>query len=159
MKGGRTILSSANLVLTALLLGALFIMVNYIASRRYVRWDVTRQHITALSDKTVQALKSLKEPLSITVFYQPSHRLFELIKDQLQEYERTSPKVKVEYVDPEQDIARAKQLAKQFQIEELNVVVFQSGSRHKHLSDADLAEYDEPAMLTGEEPRVKAFKG
>jgi len=72
---GRRWLASGNLLLTLALLGMLFIMVNYIASRRYARWDVTRQHITALSDRTAQALRTLEQPVSIVVFYQPAHRL------------------------------------------------------------------------------------
>ncbi len=155
----RRVLASLSLVTLIALLGVLFIMVNYLASRRYARWDVTRQQITALSDQTVQTLKSLNEPVSITVFYQPTHRLYELVKDLLEEYTRVSPNVHVEYVDPEQDIARAKQLAQQFQIDDLNIVVFQAGSRHKYLSDTELAEYDYGAMRFGAEARVKTFKG
>lgn len=159
MKAWRRVLSSLNLLTTLVLLAVLCLMVNYLASRRYGRWDLTRQHVTALSEKTLQTLKALKEPVSVVVFYQPSHRLYELMKDQLAEYERASSKLTVEYVDPEQDIARARQLAQQFAIEELNVVVFQAGTRHKYLSDTELADYDYSAAGFGGEPRVKAFKG
>jgi len=155
----RRLLSSTNLAATLALLGALFILVNYIASRRYARWDFTRQQLTALSDQTVQALRALEEPVSVVVFYQPAHRLYGLVKDLLAEYQRRSPKLRVEFVDPERDIARAKQLAKELGIADLNVVVFQSGGRQKHLSDTELADYDYSAMSFGGEPRVAAFKG
>ena len=145
-----------NLLTTVVLLGVLFIMVNWVASRRYARLDATRQRITALSDQTIRTLTSLQAPVSVIVFYQPSHRLYELVKDLLKEYERISPKIHVEYVDPEQDVARAKQLAQQFQIDALNVVVFETGARHKYLSDTELAEYDDASMRLGGEPRVKA---
>ena len=136
----RQALSSFNLLTTVILLGMLFIMVNYIASRRYTRWDLTKQKMSALSDLTAQTLKTLKEPLSVLVFYQPNHKLYEPVHDLLNEYERKSTKIKVEYIDPDQDIARAKQLAQQLQIEDLNLVVFQTTTRHKYLSDTDLAE-------------------
>lgn len=155
----RRLLSSLNLLTVLLSLGVLFIMVNYLASRRFVRWDLTKQRVTVLSDQTRQVLGALTEPLSIIVFYQPTHRLHELIKDQLTEYQRMNSKISVEFVDPDQDIARAKQLAQQFQIEDLNLVVFQSGSRHKYLSDTELADYDFTSMAMGGEPRVSAFKG
>lgn len=155
----RRILASLNLLTVLILLGALFILVNYIANHRYARLDLTKQKITALSDQTIQTLKSLKEPVSVVVFYQPSHRLYQLTKDLLDVYTFTSPQLRVEYVDPEQDIARAKQLAKQFQIEDLNLVIFEAGSRHKYVSDTDLAEYDYSSMAMRGEPRVKAFKG
>ena len=156
---GRKLLTSSNLLLTLVLVGTLCIMINWIASRRYARWDLTQRKITALSSKTLQTLHALTEPVSIVVFYQPSHRLYELVKDQLGEYERVSANVKVEFVDPEQDIARAKQLAQQLQIDDLNVVVFQAGSRHKYLSDTELADYDYSAASQGGQPSVKAFKG
>ena len=159
MKGWRRVLASFNVLTMLVLLGVLFIMVNYIASRRYSRWDLKQFKTATLSDKTRQTLKSLTQPVTVAVFYQPTNRLYDLVKDQLQEYQRYSSRIKVEYVDPDQDFARAKQLATEFQIEEANLVVFQSGTRHKYLSDTELAEYDYEAVASGGRPRVKAFKG
>lgn len=152
-------LMGLNLAATLLLLGALFILVNFIASRRYGRADLTRSKITALSGKTKQIVGQLKDPVTLVVFYQPTHRLYQLVRDLLEEYERLSPKLRIEYVDPDQDIARAQRLAKQFAIERTNLVVFESGTRHKYLSDTDLAEYDYTAMQSGGSPNVKSFKG
>lgn len=155
----RRFFSSLNLAATLALLFALFIMVNYISSRRYWRKDISRQQLTVLSQQTLQTLKTLQSPLTIIVFYQPTHRLYELVKDQLKEFERASAQVHVEFVDPQQDIARAEQLVKAFEIDALNLVIFQSGNKHKYLSDTDLADYDFESVdpMTG--GRVKAFKG
>ncbi|MDP3722869.1 MAG: Gldg family protein [Candidatus Omnitrophota bacterium] len=164
MKKTKRLLSSVNLLTTLALLGVLFIMVNFIASRRYARWDLTRQQLTALSDQTLQTLKSLKEPASVVIFYQPNHRLYGFVNDLLNEYARASPQLAIERVDPEQDVARARQLVQEFQIDvadpdALNLVIFKSGARHKYLSDTDLAEYDYGGMAYGGQPRVKAFTG
>ena len=91
----RRLVSSGNFLVTVVLLGVLFIMGNYLSSRHYARWDLTRQQFTALSDQTRQTLTRLQEPLSIIVFYQSTHRLYSLIKDLLAEYERASPQVQV----------------------------------------------------------------
>lgn len=155
----RRWLARLNLTATLLLLGTLFIFVNFIASRRYVRADLTKTKITALSEKTTQVLAQLREPLTVTVFYQPGHRLYPLVRDLLTEYEERCPSLRVEYVDPDQDIARAKQLAQQFEIDRVNLVVFQAGTRHKYLSDTDLADYDYSRMALGGQPSVNAFKG
>jgi ABC-type uncharacterized transport system involved in gliding motility auxiliary subunit len=157
-------LRSANFLATVTLLGVLFIMVNYVASRRYARWDLTRERLTALADLTRTTVRGLAEPLQVTVFYQPNHRLYPLVTDLLQEYARLSPRVRIEHVDPDQDIARARALVQEFQIdvtspEALNLVIFKSGMRHKYLSDTDLAEYDYAAITQTGEPRVRAFKG
>ncbi|MBI3010866.1 MAG: GldG family protein [Candidatus Omnitrophica bacterium] len=177
----RRVLASLNFVAVLGLLFALFILVNYVSGRRYGRWDLTREKITALSDQTRRTLKALKEPVSVIVFYPPTQRLSELITDTLKEYERASPQISVEYVDPEQDRARALQLVQEFDIDvtkpdALNLVIFQSGARRpfdsaqggvpskvegrrKYLSDPELVEYDYGSMGFGSEPRVKAFKG
>jgi ABC-type uncharacterized transport system involved in gliding motility auxiliary subunit len=155
----RTILSSLNLAVTLVLLGVLFIFVNFISSRRYARWDLTRQQMTALSQQTTQVLRGLTQPVSITVFYQPRHRLYELVQDLLEEYRRASSQIQVEFVDPEQDPARTQQLVNEFAIDTPNLVIFKSGTRHKYLTDTDLAEYDYSTMTMTAEPRVKSFKG
>ena len=159
----RRIVSSANFLVTLALLGVLFILVNFTASRRYARWELTAVKISALSDQTIQTLASLKEPVSVIVFYQPASGLYELIRDVLEAYAHRTDKLKIEYVDPEQDIARARQLVKQFDIDvkdpsSLNLVIFASGARNKRLSDPDLAEFDYTGAMGGE-PHVKSFKG
>ncbi|MBI3010050.1 MAG: Gldg family protein [Candidatus Omnitrophica bacterium] len=160
----RRLFRSLNLVATLALLFFLFIMVNYLSSRHYARWDLTRTQITALSPTTLQMLQTLKEPVSVIVFYQPQQRLYDLVKDLLSEYERRSPKIEAEFVDPEQDVARARQLVQEFQIDAsdpnaLNLVIFKRGNRHKYISDTELAEYDYSEMSFATTPRVRAFKG
>lgn len=159
MRGLKQLLSSINLSAILILLCFLFIMVNYISSRHYVRWDWTQDQITKLSDQTEQTLKSLKEPVRIVVFYQPTHPLYELISDLVIEYETSSSNIHIERVDPDKDVARAQQLAAQFEISDTNLIVFSSGERHKHLSDTDLIEYDLAAIAETGSPRATAFKG
>ncbi len=159
MRRSRLVLSSLNLLTTLVLLAVLFIMGNFISSRRYARWDLTQQQFTAVSEQTTQILRGLTEPTAVTVFYQPRHRLYELVSDLLEEYSRISPKIQVEFVDPDQDPARTQQLVREFEIDTPNLVIFKTGVRHKYLSDTDLADYDYSTMTMTAEPRVKAFKG
>ncbi len=163
----RRLLASVNLLTTLVLLGVLFIMINYVASQRYTRVDLTRTKIATLSDTTRQVLAQLKDPVTIIVFYQPQRSkedggspepLYPLITDLLREYERFTNKLTIERVDPYRDRARAEQLVKQFSIDRLNLVIFQSGTRHKYLSDTDLADFDYSAMNQGGAPTIKAFK-
>ncbi len=159
MRALRRWVASLNTAVTVGLLGLLFIMGNYLASRHYGRWDLSRQQLATVSSQTVHTLQSLQEPVHVVVFYQPGHRLYDLVTSLLDEYTRLTPKLTVERIDPQQDRARAVQLVKQLQIEDLNVVVFQAGTRHKYVSDTDLAEYDYANTTITGEPRVKAFKG
>lgn len=155
----RRWLARLNVTATLALLGVLFILINFLSSRRYSRLDLTSAKLATLSEKTVQMLSSLAEPVSIAVFYQPQSPLYGMIGDLLKEYERYAPTLRIEYVDPYQDRARAEQLAKQFEIDRLNVLIVQAGSRHKYLSDTDLADYDYAALDFGAAPTVKTFKG
>lgn len=138
---------SANFAVVLILLAFLFILVNSLASRRYARWDLTRAKITQLSDKTRQTLKALAAPVRVTVFFEPSHPLYELIRDLLKAYEAASPNITAVFVDQEQDVAKATQLVEKFHIEKANVVVFEYGSRHKHLADTDLADLHHEAKI------------
>ncbi len=162
----RRIFSSLNLLVTLVLVGTLFILLNFISSHRYFRKDLSRQKITVLSQQTVQTLKTLNDPLRVVVFYQPNHRLYELIKDQLKEYERISPQVKIKYVDPQQDPAETNRIIKEFDIKtgdldpnNPNLLIVQYGTRHKYLSDTDLADYDNDPGNPMAGSRVKNFKG
>lgn len=167
-RGWRRVFASLNLITTLLLLFVLFLFVNFIASRRYARWDLTKQQFSALSEQTIHTLKTLTDPVSVVVFYQPvttdpnepprPEPLYPLISDLLKEYERYTDKLKIEYVDPDQDRARTEQLVKQFEIDRANLVIFHAGARHKYLSDTDLADYDYSSMGMGG-PRIKHFKG
>jgi ABC-type uncharacterized transport system involved in gliding motility auxiliary subunit len=161
----RRLFASGNTAATIALLGALFLMINYVGYRRYGRFDLTKAKIATLSGRTVQILQGLAEPVSIVVFYQPQtpegapDPVYPLIRDLLTEYERHARQLRVEYVDPFRDRARAEQLAKQFAIDRSNLVIVQAGGRHKYLSDTDLAEYDFSSMQFGGALTVKAFKG
>jgi len=155
----RRLATFLNFIIVVILIGMLFILVNYVSSRRFGRWDLTSQKLSSLSDQTIQTLKSTDEPISIIVFYQPIHPLYVLVRNLLDEYERIKPNIRIEYVDPEQDLARTRQIVQELEIEELNLVVFQSSSRHKYVTDDELAEYDYSTAIMGQEPRVKAFTG
>lgn len=155
----KALLRSLNAAAAVVLIGVLLIMVTWISGRRYARWDLSRQQLSTLSGQTRQVLGSLREPVRVTVFFEPGHRLLPLVRDLLKEYEQASPQVRVEVVDPQQDVARAQQLVQELQLDALNLVIVQSGASNKHLSEADLAEFDYATMTVEAQPRVKAFKG
>ena len=161
----RWLLVSANWAVTIFLIGVLFIMVNYVSSRRYLRADMTKTKLSQLSEKTIQVLRQLDQPVNIVVFYQPrtpegaNDPLYPLVSDLLREYERQNPNIKIEFVEPYRDRARAEQLAKQFEIDRINLVIFQFGNRHKYLSDTDIAEYDFSALNQTGTPKIAKFRG
>jgi ABC-type uncharacterized transport system involved in gliding motility auxiliary subunit len=80
---------------------------NTLADRYNKTYDSTSNKRYSLSEQTVKIVKGLKEPATITYFDQSSR--FGRAKDQLDLYANLSPKVHVDYVDPDKkpEVARA----------------------------------------------------
>jgi ABC-type uncharacterized transport system involved in gliding motility auxiliary subunit len=91
--------------------------VNYLSARQNKRWDLTANRQYSLSEQTVKMLKSLQEPVKFTVFDRPDQ--FDRFRNRLDEYAYQSPRVSVEYVDPDTKPV----IAKAAKIEQYGTVV------------------------------------
>lgn len=155
----RRILFGVN-VLTALALAAiLLVMVNYLGCRHYQRWDVSREGFYRLSEKTLQLLASVTGDVSVVVFFQPSHDLYEDVRNLLKEYAYHCPRLRIEWVDPDRDLARTEELASKYRVSQANVVVFDADGRTKYVNDNDMVELDLMPLSRGQTPRIAAFRG
>lgn len=146
---------AAMVVLALVLLG----MLNYLSARHYHRFDLTRVKIYSLSEQSKAILKELKEPVKITVFFQPTHSLYSPLKELLQNYQYHGAKsISVEFVDPARDFARAKMLVEQYKIDDENLIIFECGQRNKYIGAQEIAEYEYQGPF-GTVPKLKVFKG
>lgn len=148
----------------------LFVALVGVNSLIYMYWypqrlDLTRTNYYEISDKTRTLLASLKKPVDIIVFFQPQDqegnvsRIYPQIERLLSQYKYVNPSlIRVEYVDPDRDLVRARELVEKYQVEVANVVVFASGDRSKYVSSADLVDYDKSNPFS-EEKKIGAFKG
>lgn len=86
---------------------AVVIVANMLANRYDKSYDATSNKRYSLSDQTKKVVKELKSDVTITYFDQTSR--FQEAKDKLDQYANLSPKVHVEYVDPDKkpELARA----------------------------------------------------
>jgi ABC-type uncharacterized transport system involved in gliding motility auxiliary subunit len=162
----RRLIISANVLLQIVAVLALVVMVNWLTSRHYLRFDWTKSGYYKLSEKTKQLVGSLKEPLDVVVFLPESggheyvQKVLEDVRNLLTEFQfYGKDKLRVEYVDPQRDLARAQQLVAQYNLDSPDVVIFASGTHHKYVTLDDMVELDRGQGEMGEEPRVKAFKG
>jgi ABC-type uncharacterized transport system involved in gliding motility auxiliary subunit len=90
-----------------LVLGIL-VALNYLASRRNHRWDLTAGKQFSVADQTRNILQKLDAPVKVLVFDKASN--FDTFRDRLDEYEYLSNrKLTAEYVDPVKDPVRANQ--------------------------------------------------
>ena len=94
-------------VFYVLIILAIVVIANVLADRYNKSFDTTANKRYSLSEQTAKIVKGLKQPATITYYDQSTK--FTQAKDTLDQYANLSPKVHVEYVDPDKkpEIARA----------------------------------------------------
>lgn len=102
---------------------AAVVVVNVLATRFNKSYDATSNKRYSLSDQTAKIVKGLKQNATITYFQQSTR--FRDGKDLLDQYANLSPKVKVEYVDPDKN----PQAARQAGIRNFGTAVVQIGTK------------------------------
>ncbi len=153
------ILTTSTTAIAIVLAVALTLMANWLGYRHYHRADWTAAKMYTLSDKTLSTLAALQNEVRAIVFMTPQTPLFEDTKELLQRYAAATPKVKVEFIDPDREPLRTQQLAQEFGVSAANTVVFAAADRKKYVTSDQLAEYDYSGYQMGQQPRMKGFKG
>ena len=102
---------------------AILIGINYLASRRNKRWDLTAAKQFTLSEQTRKVLQGLERPVLIRVFDRTEG--FERFRERLDEYKYASDKVSVEYID----VDRRPADAQRFEVQQLGTVAFEYDGR------------------------------
>ncbi|HLZ41154.1 MAG TPA: GldG family protein [Candidatus Sulfotelmatobacter sp.] len=100
---------------------AAIVVANILADRYNKSYDATSNKRYSLSEQTAKIVKGLKQPATITYFNQSTR--FRDGKDLLDEYANLSPKVHVDYVDPD----RNPQAAREAGIRDFGTAVVQVG--------------------------------
>ena len=140
---------------TVVVVLALLVAVNYLASRRNKRWDLTANQQFSLSDQTRQILQKLDAPLSVKVFDRPTE--FDRFRDRLGEYAYLSKNVSVEYID----VDKQPVLANQNQVQSYGTVVFDYKGRTERVVSADEQQLTNGLikLITGEQRTVYFLQG
>src|SRR5690242_13803692 len=102
---------------------AIVTVANVLGSRYNKSWDSTSNKRYSLSEQTAKIVKGLKQDANITYFDQSTR--FQEAKDLLGEYKSLSPKVHVEYVDPDKN----PQVAREAGIRSYGTAVVQIGMK------------------------------
>lgn len=115
------------LVVLAMLVG-----INWIASRQAKRWDLTAGGVFTLSDQTRKILAELPEPVQVKVFASP--RVADRFRDRIAEYDNASDRLQVEYIEPMKQPARAAE----YEVQMDGTVVFEyQGRRERTTSETE----------------------
>jgi ABC-type uncharacterized transport system involved in gliding motility auxiliary subunit len=99
------------------------VVANLLADRYNKSFDATSNKRYSLSAQTAKIVKGLKQDATITYFDQSTH--FGSGKDLLDQYADLSPKVKVEYVDPD----KSPQVAREAGIRNFGTALVQVGAK------------------------------
>ena len=143
----------------ALLVIALALMINWLGARHWHRADWTASELYTLSDKSLNIVGDLDEEIRIIVFMTPGSGLWPQVRELMNRYDAASGAIEVEFIDPDRQPLRTRQLAEEFGISVANTVVFTAGDRSKYVTSDQMAEFDYSGMQYGGQPTLKAFKG
>ena len=107
---------------------AILVAINYLASRHNKRWDLTAAKQFTLSEQTRKILQSLQKPVRIKVF--AASEEFARFRERLDEFTYASPQVSVEYIDAVKFPSRARE----YKVEALGTVVIEYEGRTERVT-------------------------
>ncbi len=143
----------------AVLILALFVMVNNLAIRHYQRFDWTSEKIYSLSGKSLNIVEGIAEDIDLVIFISPDSPIYGPVNELLSSYAAANPKLKKREVDPGKNLIEAQRLVQKYSIERDNVVIIASAGDRRVIEEYDLAEYDYSGAQMGQPPTIGEFKG
>ncbi|GJL65551.1 MAG: hypothetical protein NPIRA05_05220 [Nitrospirales bacterium] len=121
-----------NSIVAVVMVGAILVIINFLAARHAPEWDYSEtQHFT-LSRQTYQVLRKLEQPVAIKVFAHERSPNFAAFRDLLNTYTKETSKVSVEFIDPE----RQPDMAKAYAITQVDTAVVESSAQKIYLNEA-----------------------
>jgi len=152
-----------NVLASCAALLALVVMVNYLASRHFKRYQWMADERYRLSPMTLKMLESLTNQVKVIVFFDPGNELFGSVKGLIKEYRLACPKLDVEFVDYVHAPGRAELIKTQYRIvsaTDENFVIFEcSGKPPRIVYERELFDYDLSGVFSGREAKRTGFKG
>jgi ABC-type uncharacterized transport system involved in gliding motility auxiliary subunit len=113
--------ASSNMAAAVLLVLVLCVVVVLLSNRHYKKWDLTATKEHTLSDKTLQVLETIREPVEIKAFVQEGQGGAREVKKLLDAYRDRSPRIAFELIDPDRQPA----MAHRYQVKTLNTVILE----------------------------------
>ncbi len=114
---------SAYVTVYILVVVAVLVGVNYLASQYSKTADLTSNKRYTLSDQSVKVVKNLKDQVDIYYFDEPKQ--FTAAKDLLDRYDSLSTKLKVHYIDA----LKNRRMALEYGVKTAGTIILQHGER------------------------------
>jgi hypothetical protein len=129
----RKVSGVMNMAVATGLTVTLILMVNFVAMRHGVKWDWTQGGSGLLSAKTVDVLRVVNVPGSVTLVARAGDPLVPAARRLLDQYERASTSLSVIHVDPDVEIGKTRDLVAKFSIRERGALIVEFGRRRRVL--------------------------
>ncbi len=153
---------SRRVILAALMAAMCAVLANLLALRNPAQIALTQSADHSLSPLTKNVLGALTNDVRAVVLFDRQADLFESVKNLLTEYERTSPKLKLELIDPARDPARAEAVQQNLQMpanSPENRVIFAANNTAKTISESELSILDFSEFIDTREAKRTHFSG
>lgn len=97
----RSALLTSNALISAVLIAALLVALNYLGIQHHLRWDLTGTREHSLSPQTIKVLRTLSEPIQVVAF--PSADGAPRTRERLAAYAYYSKNFQYKIVDPDRN--------------------------------------------------------
>jgi len=153
--------AALNVFASCLPLLALVVMVNYLASRHFLRFQWMADERYRLSPMTLKLLQTRTNQVKAIVFFDPDEALYASVKGLINEYQLACPKLDVEYVNYLLLTGRANWIKTQYQLSDADkdLVIFDCNGKKRIVRTKELSDYDLQGIFAGKEARRTSFKG
>lgn len=149
---------------------ALVFGLNYLASRYFLRFDLTPGHIYSLAPETLAYISQIEEPVQIVVAIPPDSAdpdlrlLYRYVRNLLNGYVYAGQsggekKIEVEFVDLYKEVRKADMVTRSYGINHPYEIIVASGTRKRSILPADVLEIEDgrPRAFLGEQVFTSAI--
>ncbi|MBX3307283.1 MAG: GldG family protein [Nitrospira sp.] len=123
--GRRSTKMGLNSLLMVVFFTSILVIVNFLAARHSVRWDLSENQNYTLAPQTYRVLRTLPREVKITVFTREKDPGYQAFKERLESYRQASTKLSVEFIDPE----KQPKMAQTYGIFRTDTAIFESNGQ------------------------------
>ncbi len=123
--GRRSTKMGFNSLLMVVFFTSILVIVNFLAARHSVRWDLSENQNYTLAPQTYRVLRTIPRDVKITVFTREKDPGYQVFKERLESYRQASTKLSVEFIDPE----KQPKMAQTYGIFRTDTAIFESNGQ------------------------------
>lgn len=132
--GTRQVRFGANATIMTIAFIGILVLINIIAARNLVQWDLTEEGTFSLSPETIEIITQLRQPVEIIGFFVPQDQITrEDAESRLREYASRTDQISYRIVDPNASPG----VAREYEVVSNGTLVFVSGERREQTLTSD----------------------